>query len=174
MEGIDAVKHTRIARLAGCTRSLVHHYFPKRGDIFDAINARFYERLDSLMSVEAQQQAVRENLDGSKANSLALFAMLVDLLDDGGWSSLILRCTPELAADFASRSGSLHQEYEMRWISVIADRFSMSRLDSELFYQYSINIAKTIFLFYRKGLLSKQETIEKMDESLNQLLNPYR
>ena len=68
-EGIDAVKHSRIARLGGCTRSLVDHYFPRRSDIFAAINARFYEPLDALIPVAEQQSALEENLDGSKESS---------------------------------------------------------------------------------------------------------
>lgn len=173
-EGIDAVKHTRIAALAGCTRSLVYHYFPKRSDIFSAINVAFYLQLDALMPVEDQKSAIRENLQGDKPNSLALFGLLFDLLEQGGWSSLILRSTPELNADFASYVDSIHNDYEMRWIDVIAERFEMSQVDSELFYQHAIHIAKSIFLFYRKGLLNKQEAIEKLDLTVNQLLNPYR
>ena len=117
---------------------------------------------------------MRENLDGSKANSLALFATLFDLIEDGGWGSLILRSTPELDNEFASYVESIHDEYEMRWIGVIAKRFDLSTVDSELFYQHAINVTKTIFLFYRKGMLSKAEAVEKIDVTLNLLLNPYR
>ena len=173
-EGIDAVKHTRIARLAGCTRSLVYHYFPKRTDIFTAINTRFYTRLDSLVSVDQQQAALLANLDGAKADSMALFGILFDLIDDGGWGSLILRSTPELSSDFAKYDESIHEEYEMRWIEVIAQRLNISTVDSELFFQYSINIVKTLFMFYRKGLLTKEQAIEKLDVTLNQLLATYR
>lgn len=173
-EGIDAVKHTRIAKLAGCTRSLVYHYFPKRSDIFGAINAAFYARLDALIPVEQQQEALRENLKGDKPNSLALFGLLFDLLEQGGWGSLILRSTPELNADFASYVDSIHNADEQRWINVITSELNMSKVDGELFYQHSVNVSKTIFLFYRKGLLTKQEAIEKLDLTVNQLLNPYR
>lgn len=173
-EGLDAVKHTRIAKLAGCTRSLVYHYFPKRSDVFAGVNARFYQRLDAMIPVDAQLDALRENLDGKKANSLALFATLFDLIEDGGWSSLILQSTPELNQGFRSDQNSIHDAYAKRWIDLIAERFDMSGVDSELFYQHSISITKTIYLFYRKGMLSKLEAVEKMDVALNQLLNPYR
>ena len=173
-EGIDAVKHTRIAKLAGCTRSLVYHYFPKRSDIFAAINARFYEALDALIPVADQQQALLENVDGVKENSLLLFSVLFDLLENGHWGSLILRTTPELSSDFASYVDSIHDEFEMRWIRVIAERFNMSDVDGELFFQHSMNLTRTIFLFYRKGLLGRDEAVQKIDETLNQLLNPFR
>ena len=173
-EGIDAVKHTRIAKLAGCTRSLVYHYFPKRSDIFAAINARFYEALDALIPVADQQQALLENVDGAKENSLLLFSVLFDLLENGHWGSLILRTTPELSSDFASYVDSIHDEFEMRWIRVIAERFNMSEVDGELFFQHSMNLTRTIFLFYRKGLLGRDEAVQKIDETLNQLLNPFR
>ena len=168
------MKHTRIAKLAGCTRSLVYHYFPKRSDIFAGINARFYRKLDAIIPVDAQKRAVIENLDGSKASSLALFSTVFDLLEDGGWGSLILSTTPELSSEFASDSASIHDAYEKRWIDIIADRFAFDEVDSELFYQHSINITKTIFTFYRKGLLSKDEAVAKIDLTINQLLNPYR
>ena len=173
-EGIDAVKHTRIAKMAGCTRSLVYHYFPKRSDIFAAINARFYEALDALIPVADQQQALLENVDGAKENSLLLFSVLFDLLENGHWGSLILRTTPELSSDFASYVDSIHDEFEMRWIRVIAERFNMSEVDGELFFQHSMNLTRTIFLFYRKGLLGRDEAVQKIDETLNQLLNPFR
>ena len=173
-EGIDAVKHSRMAKLAGCTRSLVYHYFPKRSDIFAAINARFYEALDALIPVADQQQALLENVDGAKENSLLLFSVLFDLLENGHWGSLILRTTPELSSDFASYVDSIHDEFEMRWIRVIAERFNMSEVDGELFFQHSMNLTRTIFLFYRKDLLSRDEAVQKIDETLNQLLNPFR
>ena len=173
-EGIDAVKHTRIAKLAGCTRSLVYHYFPKRSDIFAGINARFYEALDALMPVADQQAALLENVDGAKDRSIVLFNVLFDLLEQGHWGSMILRTTPELSADFASFVDSIHDEFEMRWIRVIAERFGMSDVEGELFFQHSMNIMRTLFLFYRRGQLTREEAIEKLDVTLNQLLNPYR
>ncbi len=174
LEGIEAVKHARIAKLAGCTRSLVYHYFPKRSDLFAGVSARFYERLDAVIPVEAQQAALRQNLEGDKDSSLALFGLLFDLLEDGGYGSLILRTTPELHGDFASEDDPLHDDSELRWIGVIADRFGMSPVDGELFFQHSLNITKTIFLFYRRGQLSKTEAVEKIDTTLNQLLDSYR
>ena len=173
-DGIDAVKHTAIAKLAGCTRSLIYHYFPKRSDIFFAINAAFYTRLDALMPAEQQQAAVLENLEGDKPNSLRLFGLLFDLLEQGGWASLIISSTPELHSGFADNEESLHDDNEARWINIIASRFQMNPIDSELFYQHTINIAKTIFLFYRKGRLNKKQAIETLDSTLNQLLNSYR
>ncbi len=174
LEGIDAVKHARIAKLAGCTRSLVYHYFPKRADLFAGVSQRFYERLDAVIPVEAQQAALRQNLEGDKDSSRALFGLLFDLLEDGGYGSLILRTTPELDREFATEGGPLHDENEMRWIGVIAERFGMDPVDGELFFQHSLNITKTIFLFYRRGQLSKPEAVEKIDITLNQLLGSYR
>ena len=40
---------------------------------------------------------------------------------------------------------------------VIAEHFGLSAVDSELFFHHSLNITKTIFLFYRRGQLSKAE-----------------
>ena len=74
VEGIDAVKHTRIAKLAGCTRSLVYHYFPKRSDIFAGINARFYQKLDAIIPVDAQKQAAAEDLREVKEKTQAEIA----------------------------------------------------------------------------------------------------
>ena len=173
-EGIDAAKHARIATLAGCTRSLVYHYFPTRSDLFSAINAAFYRSLDTFMPVDEQQEALRENLRGNKPKSLRLFGILFDLLENGGWSSMILRTTPELNADFAVYLESIHDNYEKRWQDVIAEHFNMSEVDCALFFQHTINIAKTTFVFYRKDQLSKSQAIEKLDIAVNQLLNPYR
>ena len=171
-EGIEAVKHTRIAKIAGCTRSLVHHYFPKRSDIFSAVNANFYKRLDDLISVDQQIEVIRKNLVDDKPSRV--HEIFFDLLDDGGWSSLILRTTPELSDDFASYVNTIHSTYEKRWINVVAERYKMSEVDSELFYQHSLNITKSLFLFYRKGLLTKQQAIEKIDSTLKLLLIPYQ
>ncbi len=173
-EGIDVIQHSRIAKIAGCTRSLVHHYFPKRSDIFVAISDRFYEKLDAIIPVQAQQQALRENIHGAKENSLALFTTLLELIEQDGWASLIIRATPELNNGFSSFAESIHDEHEKRWIEVLADEFNFTGVDGEIFYQMSINTANTVFLFYRKGMLNKQEAAEKIDLYLNQLLDPYR
>jgi hypothetical protein len=88
--------------------------------------------------------------------------------------SLILSTTPELSSEFASDSAAIHNAYEKRWIDIVADRFEFDKVDSELFYQHSINITKTIFAFYRNSLLGKDEAVAKIDLTINQLLNPYR
>ena len=47
--GVDAVNHTLIAELAGCTRPLVYNYFPRREDLLHAVLEAFddgRERLD--------------------------------------------------------------------------------------------------------------------------------
>ncbi len=173
-EGIDAVKHSRIASLAGCTRSLVYHYFPKRADIFAAISARFYAALDELMSKDEQRVALRKNLEGVKDPSLLLFNIMFDLLDKGHWAALILRTTPELSTDFGTYVDSVHDEYDLRWTSVFADRFNLSAVDSAILLENTINVTRTLFLFYRKGLLSRDDAVQKLDDTVNHLLTPYR
>ena len=62
-EGVDAMRMPRVAQVAGCARSLIYHYFPKREDLFVSVIENFYERLGERLAPEAQADGMRSLLD---------------------------------------------------------------------------------------------------------------
>ena len=94
-EGIDALKHARIAELAGCGRPLVYSYFPQKSDLYFAISESFYRRLEERFTCEEQYQAIKGFLAGDHSLSTRLEGLIWDVIDEDGCAGLILRTVPE-------------------------------------------------------------------------------
>ena len=77
--GVEAAKFSTIAELAGCTRSLVYHYFPKTTDLHTAIAENFYGKLSAMINEADQKQAVIDRYDGPGGTTNALFSAVFDL-----------------------------------------------------------------------------------------------
>ena len=58
-EGVDSLRMPRVAEIAGCARSLVYRYFPRREDLFFAVISEWYERLEERMTPETQAAKMR-------------------------------------------------------------------------------------------------------------------
>ncbi|MBT8151589.1 MAG: TetR/AcrR family transcriptional regulator [Gammaproteobacteria bacterium] len=174
-EGIDAARYARIAKEAGCTRSLVYHYFPKVTDLHAQIAERFYEKLSSHVNAPEQPRAAIEKYTGSSSNpeTITIFGAVFDLFEENGIAPLILRYNAELNPDYAPNSEQKWY-FEGLFASILEDNFSIPSLQSALFIEYCFNIVKTCFLYYRNGRMTREQAIEEIDTTINQLIRRFQ
>ena len=58
-KGVDAVSHAAVAEAAGCTRTLVYHYFPTRADLLQAIPATYAQVYAERISADEAAASIR-------------------------------------------------------------------------------------------------------------------
>ena len=168
-EGIDALKHARIAELAGCGRPLVYSYFPQKSDIYLAISESFYQRLEQQFSCEEQYQAVRGALSGDSELSSSLESLIWDVIDEYGCAGLILRCVPEINEDFRAYHEELKTRFEYRWLRYFLE-LGLNELAAELLLDNCTAITKNYAMAYVRGELSRAESLVKVLGSMGSLI----
>lgn len=168
-EGIDALKHARIAELAGCGRPLVYSYFPQKSDIYLAISEAFYQRLEQQFSCEDQYLAVQDALSGNDAMSASLESFIWDVIDEYGCAGLILRCVPEINEDFRSYHHQLKERYEYRWLRYFLE-LGLDATAAELLLDNCTAISKNYAMAYVRGELTRSESLARVLGSMGSLI----
>nr|WP_246386819.1 TetR/AcrR family transcriptional regulator [Litorivivens lipolytica] len=168
-EGIDALKHARIAELAGCGRPLVYSYFPKKSDLYFAISESFYRRLEERFTCEEQYQAIRDFLAGDSNRSTQLESLIWDVIDEYGCAGLILRTVPELNEDFQAYHQELVSRYEFRWQRYFLE-LGADELAARLLLDNCTAITKNFALAYRRGELDRVTSLKRTLAALGALV----
>ena len=168
-EGIDALKHVRIAELAGCGRPLVYSYFPQKSDIYLAISESFYQRLEQQFSCEDQYLAVQGALSGDGTMSSHMEALIWDVIDEYGCAGLILRCVPEINEDFRAYHDELKSRYEYRWLRYFLE-LGLNDLAAKLLLDNCTAITKNFALAYVRGELSRSDSLQHVLGSMGSLI----
>lgn len=168
-EGIDALKHARIAELAGCGRPLVYSYFPRKSDIYLAISESFYQRLEQQFSCEEQYQAVQGALSGNSELSSSLESLIWDVIDEYGCAGLILRCVPEINEDFRAYHEELKARFEHRWLRYFLE-LGLNDLAAELLLDNCTAITKNFAMAYVRGELTRSESLSRVLGSMGSLI----
>lgn len=172
-EGLDALKHQRLAELAGCGRPLVYSYFPRRSDIYIAVSETFYQRLDAAFSCEQQYSGLVSGLSGDSRLSAEMEALIWDVIDDYGCGGLILRCIPELNEDFQQYQQTLTARYEYRWLRYFSE-LGIDDHSGRLLLENCTAITKNHALAYGRGELDRPAAIARVLKSLAALINAAR
>lgn len=168
-EGLDALKHQRLAELAGCGRPLIYSYFPRRSDIYVAISEAFYQRLDSALSCEQQYQALVKGLSGDSRESRQMESLIWDVVDEYGCGGLILRCIPVLSDDFQRYQQTLAERYEHRWLRYFAE-LGIEGERGHWLLDNCTAVTKTYALAYRRQQLDSAEAIARLLKTLAALI----
>jgi AcrR family transcriptional regulator len=113
-EGIDAMRMPRVAEVAGCTRTLVYHYFPSREDLFYAVISEFYERLEQRIAPDVQMAQMQSLGDPSSARSL--LEAIWDVTEETGLAGLILYASPRLGMQLGAQLDPESERFEARWL----------------------------------------------------------
>ena len=168
-EGIDALKHVRIAELAGCGRPLVYSYFPKKSDLYFAISESFYLRLEASFTCDEQYQAIRGFLAGDSSRTTQLESLIWEVVDEYGCAGLILRTVPELNEDFQNYHRELVSRYEFRWQRYFLE-LGADALAARLLLDNCTAITKNFALAYRRGELDRETSLKRTLASLGALV----
>lgn len=168
-EGIDALKHARIAELAGCGRPLVYSYFPQKSDLYFAISESFYRRLEERFTCEEQYQAIKGFLAGDHSLSTRLESLIWDVIDEYGCAGLILRTVPELNEDFQNYHRELVSRYEYRWQRYFSE-LGADELSARLLLDNCTAVTKNFALAYRRGELDRETSLKRTLSALGALV----
>lgn len=168
-EGLDALRHARIAELAGCARPLVYNYFPRRGDILIAISEAFYQRLAERFSCEEQYRALQGALEGSPEAALEMQRLIWDVLDEFGCAGMLLRCSPEISDELRQYHGELRQRHEHRWLRYF-EALGLAPLRAQLLLDNCSAISKNAALAYLNGSLAREDSIRLVQGQLAALV----
>ena len=119
-EGIDALRIPRVAAVAGCTRTLVYRYFPRREDLFVAVMAEFYEVLGKRVPRSAHVAGMRALTDRDAARPL--LEAIWDTIAEVGAAGLILYASPRLGVELADRFAEVSAQRETFWLAPLRER----------------------------------------------------
>lgn len=158
-EGVEALRPTRVAELAGCTRPLIYQYFPRREDIFIAITEELYAALNGV-GEELQVGVIPSAAKGDVEPARMVIERLWQYIDHRGPAALILRSTPEISSDFSSYLRRLRQSYERQWLQGFMD-LGMDEARAELMLEMFITIMKVLAMQHLDGRLDRDTAIAR-------------
>lgn len=167
-EGVDALRHSTLAELAGCTRALVYRYFPKKTDIYVAISESFYAELDELISVEEQQRAVGKSSQGS-ADSRRFFSILFEVLDRRGLAALLLNNSPALNNELEAYTSIIKQKFEQRWVDAFEPR-KIKGIQAELIMSNCTSVVTNYYRFYAQGKIARDAALDQIERIVYTLI----
>lgn len=167
-EGVDALKHSTLAELAGCTRGLVYRYFPKKSDIYVAISEAFYDELDRGISIDEQQNAVGQGSLGSE-DSQRFFSLLFEVLEQRGLAALVLNNTPSLNVELETYSSIIKNRYEQRWIDAFRAR-GLEGVHAELAMANCTSVMTNCFAFYSLGKIDRETALKYVERTVYELV----
>lgn len=156
-EGLDAMRMPRVAELAGCARSLVYRYFPRREDLFVAVIAEFYELLEERLPPDAQAAGMRALTDRDAARPL--LEAIWDVIAEIGAGGLILSASPRLGAELHDRLAEVATRFETRWLAPLRER-GLSEIEAALVARSAMALLTELLLRSRNGELTRDEAID--------------
>ena len=167
-EGVEALRPTRIAELAGCTRPLIYQYFPRREDFFIEITEDFYRVLEEASQAHGGR-VISEAARGNPEPARGLADALWTYLDEKGPSALILRSTPEISADFKAYLARLRDSYEVRWRKGFLD-LGMDATRADFMLELFATVMKVLGMQYLSGRIDRDAAAARYLQTIGALL----
>jgi AcrR family transcriptional regulator len=155
-EGVEALRPARLAELAGCARTLVYRYFPRRDDLLIGVTALFYEHLDERLSRVDQALAISGR---DLAATRKLHVASWDLIEEMGPAALILRATPEVSENFAAYLQTVRDQYDSRWLEEYV-ALGASPTQASILHELAVSTTKTLAHYWLRGEISRDEAVE--------------
>lgn len=168
-EGVEALRPTRVAELAGCTRPLIYQYFPRREDIFIAITEEFYQALDATVAIDDQLSVIPAAAHGDSNPARGVVERLWQFIDEKGLAALILRSTPEISVDFRGYLKRIRESYERRWLQGFRD-LGMDEPRADLMLEMFITIMKVLAFQHVSGEIDRETAIERHLDAVGALM----
>lgn len=166
-EGVDAMRPPRVAEVAGCARSLVYRYFPKRADLFVAVTEEFSLRLEAKLA-PAEQVEGMQSLGDADA-SRPLLEAISDVVEELGVAGLILHATPRLGSHQSEELGSLTRRIEARWAEPLRAS-GLGEVESTLVVRSAVALLTE---FHGRDDLDREAAIELGRRALAALVSEF-
>jgi len=166
-EGLDAMRMPRVAEVAGCARSLVYRYFPRREDLFVAVISEFYELLEERLPLDAQTAGMRGLTDRDAARPL--LEAIWDVIAEIGAGGLILHASPRLGAELHDRLAEVAARFETRWLAPLRER-GLSEIEAALVARSAVALLTELLERSRRQEVTRDEAIELGQRALAALI----
>jgi len=155
-EGLDALRMPRVAEVAGCARSLVYRYFPRREDLLVAVTSEFYERLALRLDPAAQAAGMRSLTDRDAARPL--LEAIWDVVAELGSAGLILHASPRLGAELSDAFGSQWSLFEARWIAPLREA-GLGEVEAALVARSAVALLTELLPRSRQGEITREQAL---------------
>jgi len=166
-EGVDAMRPPRVAEVAGCARSLVYRYFPKRSDLFVAVTEEFGHRLEEKLAPAEQAEGMRSLGDADA--SRPLLEAISDVVEEIGVAGLILHATPRLGSHRSEELGSLTRRVEARWAEPLRAS-GLGQIESTLVVRSAVALLAE---FHARDDIDREAAIELGRRALAALVREF-
>ncbi len=167
-EGVDALRMPRIAELAGCARSLVYRYFPRREDVFCAVIAEFYEQLEERITPTAQVAGMQAVTDLKTVRQL--LDAIWDVVEEIGTAGLILHASPRLGAQLSDRLFPEMERFEERWVAPIRAA-GLGEIETALVMRFAIVQLTELVDRTQRGEVDREQAILLGQRALASLIS---
>lgn len=142
-EGVEAVHPARLAELAGCTRSLVYHYYPTMDELLAEVAASWNRRIG---------ERIRHLYDDPDPDVDTIFDLVWDEIDwdavgPVGAAQIVLRSRP-------GQAGA--QEGVAEWTRLFS-RGQRSEVEGRVAFEASIAIMNTLLAEAKRGAVTRDE-----------------
>ena len=166
-EGIDALRMPRVAELAGCARSLVYRYFPRREDLFAAVISEFYERLEERLDPAEQRAGMRALAAGDTARPL--LESIWDVVAEIGAGGLILYASPRVGLELGEALAEAASRFDARWVAPLQEA-GLTEVEASLVIRAALALQTELLDRHRRGEVSRDEAIDLGQRALVALL----
>ncbi|MAG30475.1 MAG: hypothetical protein CL908_06215 [Deltaproteobacteria bacterium] len=167
-EGIDSMRMPRVAELAGCTRSLVYHYFQTREDLLVAVIEHFYEYLDERLEPAAQQLGLRSVADADAVRPL--LEALWDTVIEVGAGGVILRTLPRSGSALNERLTEIAVRFDQRWMDSLRS-LGLSEIEARLAFRTAMAVHSELLECHRQGEITRDAAVALGQRALAAVLS---
>jgi AcrR family transcriptional regulator len=170
-EGVDALRMPRVAELAGCARSLVYRYFPRREDLFAAVISEFYERLEERLDPAKQRDGMRALADGGAARPL--LESIWDVVAEIGAGGLILYASPRVGVELGEALAEAASRFDAFWVAPL-QQAGLTEVEASLVVRSALALQTELLERHRRGEVSRDQAIDLGQRALSGLLAGLR
>jgi AcrR family transcriptional regulator len=170
-EGLDALRMPRVAELAGCARTLVYRYFPRREDLLAAVTAEFDERLALRLDPDAQAAGMRRLADRDAARPL--LEAIWDVVAELGTAGLILHASPRLGADAEGGLGAVWSRFDERWIAPLRES-GLGEVEASLVARSAVALLVELHQRSRRGEVTREQALALGQRALAAMVSALR
>ena len=177
LEGVEGVRMTRVAELAGCTRALVHQYFSRREDLLRAVVEDFTRVMEEKLRPAERFFADGASLATLDPEELAEWLSFVseaawDVIEDGGIAGLIMVAASHVGPPLADHLRALNQPMVGLWVRHASSPAASSD-DAEMLMELAAGTAYRLALKRSANEITRAEAVERFKRYMTSLFEAF-